>query len=195
MLSHIQTGDFFFCTNAQADGLLDNEEHDCDDDCHIGCNAQYAKGLNTQEVEATAVKYAFFSGNTSSEETGEDRAQTAADTVNGHSTNRVVDLCNLIKKFNGKHNNNTKDGTHDSSTQRRNSITASGDAHQTSQRCIVSHGNIRLSVANPGKDQSHTAGYRSRQVGVEEDQTGAGNRFIGIHSHGGSTVETKPAEP
>ena len=92
MLRHIQTGDFFFCTDAKADGLLDNEEHDCDDNCHISCNAQYAKGLNTQEVEAAAVEDTFLSGNTGSEETGEDRSQSAAYTVNGYGTYRIVNL-------------------------------------------------------------------------------------------------------
>ena len=195
MLGHIQTGDFFFGTDPQAHGLFDDEEHCGDDDCHIRRNTHYTKGLNTQEVEAAAIEDTLFGGNTGGEETGKDGTQSTANTVNGYGTDRIIDLNYLIEELNSKNNHNTENGTHDSSTQRRNSITASGNANQACQGSIVGHGNIRLAVANPGEDQGHTAGYRSGQIGVEENQTGAGNRFVGIHGHGGSTVEAEPAEP
>ena len=94
MLSHIQTGDFFFGTDPQTYGLFDDKEHGDDDDCHISRNTHYTKGLNTQEVEAAAVEYTLFDGNTCGEETGKDGTQSTANTVNGYGTDRIVNLGN-----------------------------------------------------------------------------------------------------
>ena len=75
-----------------------------------------AQQLNTEEVEAAAVKHALFRGYTGGEETGEDGAQGAADAVNGDGAHRIVDLGHLIEELHSQHDDQAENNAHNGGT-------------------------------------------------------------------------------
>ena len=195
MLRDVQTGDLLLRRDPQADGVLQNGKDNGDHNCHIEDNGRHAQTLDAEEMEAAAVEHAFFRGDAGGKQAGENGAESAADTVNGNCAHRVVDLGDLIKEFHSQHDDETEHNAHDGSAQRIYGVAPGGDAHQTGQRGVVSHGNIGLAVAQPGEDQGRAAGNGGAEVGVEEHQTGADDQIVGVHAHGGSAVEAEPAEP
>ena len=113
----------------------------------------------------------------------------------GDSANRIVDLGNLVKEFDGKDNNDAEYRTHDGSAKGRNRVASGGNAHKAGQSRVIGHGHIGFPVANPGEHKGHAAGNRRSQIGIEENHTGADQRVIGIHGYRGAAVEAEPAEP
>ena len=195
VLGDIQTGDLLLRRNPQADGLFDEDEHHRNDDRHIGDDADHAQALDTQEMEAAAVEQTLLGGNAGGEQAGQNGAQGAADTVDGNRAHRIINLHNLVEELHGQHHHDAEHRAHNGGAKRGDRVASGGDAHQSGQRGVVGHGHIGLAVTNPGEDQRHAAGHGRGQIGVEEDQTRAGDCLVGIHGHGGSAVEAEPAEP
>ena len=56
MLGNIQAHQFVLRVGTQADGVLDQLEHDGDDNSHIQRHGEHAQGLYTQQAKAAAIK-------------------------------------------------------------------------------------------------------------------------------------------
>ena len=56
LLGNIQAHQFVLRVRPQADGVLDQLEHDGDDNSHIQCHGEHAQGLYTQQAKAAAIK-------------------------------------------------------------------------------------------------------------------------------------------
>ena len=119
-------------------------------------------------MKAAAVEKTLFGRNACGEEAGENGTQGAADTMDRDRTDRIINFGDLIKEFNSQNDHNPKYNTHDGRAQRRNRITAGGNANETGKGSVISHGYIRLTIAEPSENQCHTAGNSSAEVGVEE---------------------------
>ena len=132
---------------------------------------------------------------TGGEQTGCDGPPHAVHAVHGNSADRVIDLDNIIKKFNGEDAEHTGNDADDGSAERINHIAACGNGNQTGQGTVKGKGNIRLAVTYPAGDQRSNGSQRSGQVGIEADQTSGNHGVIACHCHGGATVEPEPAEP
>ena len=146
-------------------------------------------------MEAAAIEEALFRGDARGEQPGHHRAQRAADAVYRDGANGVVYSGDLVEELDRQHDHDAEHCPHDCRAQRRDRVAACGDAHQTCERGIVGHGDVRLAVTQPCEDERHAAGNRRRHVGVEEDEAGALDGGVCVHGHGGSAVEAKPTEP
>ena len=99
MLAAVQAHDLVRGARPQADGLFDQQENNGDDDCGPGDGCTDAQHLDSEELESAAVEDALHGGAAGGEQAGQDRAQGAADAVDGDRADRVVDLHDLVKEF------------------------------------------------------------------------------------------------
>ena len=191
VLVDIQAVDFFFFGHTQADGLFDDGKDDGHGNQHPGSHADNAQNLNAKETEAMAVQQALTGG----EQAGCNGAPHAVHAVHGNSADRVINLDNVIKEFNGEDAEHTGNDADDGSAERINHIAACGNGNQTGQSTVKGKGDIRFAVTHPAGDQRGNGSQRSGQVGIEADQTSGNHGVIACHCHGGATVEPEPAEP
>ena len=196
VLVDVQAVDLHLSGDAQADGLVDDledEEHHDDD---IDIDRDEAQQLDAQLAQAAAVEQALAHAVAAVGEQADcDGAPHAVCKVDGDCADGIVDPGDLIKELNAQDHQKTGHKADDEGTERRNSVAACRDGHQTGQRTVQGHGDIGLAVPQPGEDHGHAGGHSSGQVGVEADQTGQGHGLIGGQAQGRAAVETEPAEP
>ena len=109
--------------------------------------------------------------------------------------NGIVYLGDLVEKLDSQYDHDAEHCPHDCRAQRRDCVTAGGNAHQASKSGVIGHRDVGLAVANPCKDERRAAGDRRGQVGIEENEASTLNSGICVHRHSGSAIEAKPAEP
>ena len=114
--------------------------------------------------------------------------------MNANCTNRIINLENLVNKFNTKYNNETRCNTDDCCRCRRYCVAACGDCNKTCKRTVQGHGNIRFFVADPCDQHNGYSGNCSSKVGSYKDFTCTDN-CISFHGNCGGTVKAEPAEP
>ena len=179
MLGCVQTENFFFSRNTQADCLFDDEEGQRN---HHGCPCQDADNtqcLNTQNRKATAVEQTVINiicrNGSRCKQTNCQCAPQAIHAVYCDRTNRIVYVENVIQEPYTKAYQQTSNNTNDSRTKGIHNITASSNCNQTSQRSIQAHGNIRLSILDPGKD--HTGNSCQRRCNCCGQENGTQLRY------------------
>ena len=107
----------------------------------------------------------------------------------GNGTNRVIHMKLVIQKPYTEYYQQASDKTDDCSTQTIGNITRSRDCNQTCQRCIQTHGDIRLAILDPCKNHTYDSCHcRSNCCGKE--YTGQLRTIFTC-----STIETIPTKP
>ena len=110
-------------------------------------------------------------------------------------TYRIVYLTHLINEFNAEYHHKGCYESDKKRARRADHITAGCDCHQTGQGTVQCHGDVRLSIAQPGDNHGGYGGCGSRQVGGYKDIAGRIYGRVTVHGYGGASVKTEPAEP
>ena len=191
MLVDVQALQLLNGRGPQTHRVLDHRKDDHHSHRYPGNDADHAQALGEEELGTAAVEQATVHR----QQAGEQGTHSAAHTVDRNGAHRIVNLGYLIKEFHrqGKHDAGTD--TDDGRTLHRYHVTAGGDGHQSAQRCVEGHGDIRLLEANPSKEHGGHAGHSSRHIGGDEDAAGSHQGVVPGHGHGRAAVESKPAEP
>ena len=94
-----------------------------------------------------------------------------------------------IQEFNDNNNQNAGDGTDDNGAQGINHRAGGRNGNQAGQRSVQTHGDIGLTVADPGEQHCHAGGNRRGN--------GGGNQNLGQlgDAGSGSAVKSIPSEP
>ena len=114
--------------DAKAVDLLDGIEKQ---DATSGCpevDDKYAEGFCSKESPAVAVESAIGCG----EQTCQQSAKDAADTVYGACAHRVVDVQDVVNELNGIDKYGATHKSDDHCSDGRNEVATGSDAHQTS---------------------------------------------------------------
>ena len=115
--------------------------------------------------------------------------------MNRHGTDRIVDLCHIVKKFNRQDNQKSRYYTDHKGSKRRNTVASGRDRHKSRQRGVQRHGDVGFAVTHPGKDHRHDCCDCRRQVRVHKSQRSV-ERICAIrHGSCGAAVKSEPAEP
>ena len=94
-----------------------------------------AETLCPEEAPATAVQSAARRG----EQTRQQRAEDAADTVYGTGTNRVVDVQLMVDELDGKDKHDAADEADGDGSNGRDEVATCRDAHQSCQHAVTYH--------------------------------------------------------
>ena len=101
-----------------------------------------AERLDAEEVPAAAVEEAAVRG----QQTGQERAEDTADTVDAGGADRVVDMQLAVDELDGKDQHDAADEADDHRAERRDHVAARGDAHQARQDAVQRQGQGRLAM-------------------------------------------------
>lgn len=123
MLVDVQAVDLLLAGNAQADGLFQQEEHQCDGNADPSAYSQHAQHLYAQEAEAPAVKQAAVRG----EQAREHSAQRAVDKMHADGTHRVVNFELLVDELNAEHHCEARDQPDNGRAERVHCVAAADD--------------------------------------------------------------------
>ena len=196
VLVQIQTINLHLGGNTQADDSIDGFEDDEHDDQNIGVNCQNAQSLNAQELCAASIEEACHNAVLAvGEEANRKSAPDAVGHMYRHSADRVVDLCDIVKKLHRKNDQDAGDKTDHKGAEGSHAVTARRDGNQACKGGVEGHGDVRLAVTKPGEDHSHNCRHCCRQVGVHEGKGSMESIRAVCHGGGGAAVETEPAEP
>ena len=105
------------------------------DEAAGGCpevDDQDAEALSTEEAPSVTVQGTIGCG----QESRQQCAQYAADTMYAGSTHRVVDVEHVINKLDGENQYNAAEKSDDDCPEWRHEVAAGGDAHQSCQHTV-----------------------------------------------------------
>ena len=101
MFFYIQTRNFFLRGNPQADGVLNYFENDYHGQRHPNNHCGHSQQLDSQQAEAAAQEQACgLRTGSIGKKPHTNRAKRAVQTVDAHSTHRVIHFQHLIDPFN-----------------------------------------------------------------------------------------------
>lgn len=159
VLCGIQTNDLLVAGYSQTDSLLDDKECERDGDACPRKDGHHTEKLNAKLIESAAIEQTYcvlacavYCCNaavltmTVREKTYCDSAPDTVEEVNCNCTDRVVDVKLVIEKPYAEAYKEAGYKTDDSCAKAVGVSAGSGDSHQTCQRSVQAHGNIRLTV-------------------------------------------------
>ena len=129
------------------------------------------------------------------QQAGEYGTQRAADAVYRNGADRIVDFQLLVDEFNGIDYDNSGNEADSERAGYGDQVAASCNSYQTCQCSVQCHGNVRLSVADPGQEHDGAGGDSGGHVGGYENVGGRLDRFVTGHADGRTAVEAEPGEP
>ena len=89
--------------------------------------------------------------------------------MNRDGTNRIIHMGDVIIEPHGEHHEQSGYRADNRRAGTVRHITGGCDCHQTRQRCIQAHGDIRLSVFEPGKQHADYRCHGGRYSRCQED--------------------------
>ena len=99
MFGCVQTNDFFFCGSTQANGVLDNQECNGNQNSCPCSDAKQTQQLRAKQAETAAVEQTCASGERCvrcCEQTNCNDAPQTVEEVNCNSTNRVINVQYMV---------------------------------------------------------------------------------------------------
>ena len=179
MLRGIQPDNFFFLADTQSCQSLNDKESNRNGNRRHGHKSQQLKPqqLHSASIEQARQLITRTVGNgisrnrTGGKKSHRDGSPYSVKTVNCYCTYRVVNMQFIIQKPYSKYHQKSCHRTNHNRTCRIRHITGSRNRHQSGQRSVKAHGNIRFSVLNPGKAHAHHRGNSRRNGSRHEHGT------------------------
>ena len=200
MLRHIQTGDLLLRGSAESEDRPDDRKRDGDRDCSKGCCGNHPEELYPEQFKSAAVEesqqflsFRIRKGIPGHRIRGEqpycNGAPDAVHTVDCHRSHRIIHAEHIVEEPYPEDHQDAGHSADDDGTKAVYGIAGCRNCHQTGQGSVQAHGNIRLSVTDPGEDHAHHRSHRRRHGRDQKDRPEL------RQACGCRAVEAVPAEP
>ncbi|MPM64663.1 hypothetical protein SDC9_111551 [bioreactor metagenome] len=147
--------------------------------------------LNTEHCKPSAVEQTSIY----SEYSNKKRSERPADSMHRNGTDRIIDVSNLFKEFNGEYNDYAADDPNDGRAERRDCITACGYCNQAGECSVEGHRYIGFLIPPPRQEHGCNGCKGCGQIGIEENHCRTDLAFTAIETERRTTIETEPTEP
>ena len=101
--------------------------------------------------------------------------------MNRNCADRIINFGDVIEEFNGKYHQEPGNHSDEEGTYRAYTVAACRDCHKTGQCTVECHGDIRLSVTNPGENHRDTGCNRCSKVRCHKGIGGIDGIVCGSH--------------